>query len=99
MINEIRNMVISSRLELEEMVSLRSMLKNIAANFEDLKLDIPSWISTKLQDVEVVIKDKVRAERSAALTKLRARRDALMTADEKRKKLDEDIASLEEVMK
>ena len=84
---------------LDDLIGVRSDLKCLAANYDDLKLTIPDWISVKLDELEMEVKNQVRAERMAELHKLKSRRAALMTADEKRSNLDTQIAQMEEAMK
>ena len=97
-INALKNFQARSR-GLDDLIGVRSDLKNLAMNYDDLKLGIPDWISTKLDELEMEVKSQVRAERQAELHKMKSRRAALMTADEKRQILDAQIAEMEETMK
>jgi len=98
-VNTLKNLQIRTGMSLDEMIAARSDLKSLAANFDDLKLSIPEWIGNKLDEIESEVKNQVRAERMATLKKLESRRSALMTADEKRKSIDEEISQLKEQMK
>jgi hypothetical protein len=79
---------------LEELVAVRSDLKTLANNYEDLKVDMPEWLPAKIEEVEREISSQTKTEKLARLKKLEARRASLMTADEKRKNVDDEIASL-----
>lgn len=93
-INSLKNLQIRS-ISLDEAVAARGELKILATNYDDLKVGIPEWITTKIDELEIEIKSQVRSERLADLQKLKSRRSALMTADEKRSALDAQIAELE----
>jgi hypothetical protein len=97
-INSLKNFQVRSK-GLDDLMGIRSDLKSLAAYFDDLKLPIPGWISTKLDELEIEVKSQVRADRLAEISKLKSRRAALMTADEKRQVLDAQITAMEESMK
>ena len=97
-INSLKNFV-TRNVGIDEMVGARAELKSLAVNYDDLQLSVPEWISNKLSEVEMEISSQSRAEKLATLAKLRSRRSALMTTDEKRKAVDDQIASLEAGLK
>lgn len=94
-INALKNLSVRSGFALDELVAVRSELKLLAQNFDDLKMTIPEWVASKVDEVEAEVKSQMKAERQATLQKMRARRAALMTRDEKRETLDKEIAELE----
>ena len=84
--------------DLDDLIGTRADLKVLAQHFDDLALPIPDWVTDKLKATEDEIKDRVKAERQATLKKLMSRREALLTRDEKRGKLDEEIANLTKML-
>jgi hypothetical protein len=59
---------------------------------------IPDWIGEKLTEIDVEVKALVRAERLASIKKKKSQRAALMTNEEKRMKLDAEIAEEEALL-
>jgi hypothetical protein len=98
-INSLKNLQARSNTSLDELIGARAELKILATNYDDLSLSIPEWIGSKLDEIETEIKSQVRSERLATLQKLKSRRSALMTADEKRQSIDAEILALEATMK
>lgn len=60
-----------------------------------LGLDAPEALTSLHSDIQYEVKAKTRAEKMAKLQKAKARRAAMMTADEKRALADAEIAKLE----
>ena len=79
----------------EELMVIRAQLKIIDADFQELKLDTPDWVTDMMGEVNHEIDSRLKGELQRRLKAARARRNALKTADEKRKDLDDEIASLE----
>lgn len=96
-INSLKNLTLRN-VTLEEAMAARAELKLLATSYEENKITIPDWIGEKIIEIEKEIKDQVRSERLATLKKLEARRAALMTTDEKRKALDDEISMLKTSM-
>lgn len=84
--------------DLEQLMAVRTDLKGLAANYIDLQLDVPDWISDKGTDVDNEIKAVVRAQRLASIKKKKALRSSLMSAAEQRDKLDKEIAAEEALL-
>jgi len=80
---------------IEDLVAARGDLKTLAANFNDLSLEVPEWLSEKIAEVDLEVKSMSKAEKMATLKKLKAQSSALMSRDEKRKSIDDQIAALE----
>jgi hypothetical protein len=80
---------------IEDLIAVRGDLKNLAANFNDMSLEVPEWLSEKITEVEMEVKSLSKAEKLATLRKLKAQSSALMSRDEKRKAIDDQIAALE----
>lgn len=80
----------------DDNIAMRASIKNVMSSYTEMGITIPNNISTKLSDVESEIKSQTRAMKQAELLKLKSRRAALMTADEKRSALDAEIKAMED---
>lgn len=85
--------------KLEELMLAKFQLQTVDAGYQELKLETPEWILTKLDEVGHEINSRVRNELMRRLKAARARRANLLTADEKRALLDMEIADLENKVK
>lgn len=79
----------------EELLLAKDQLKTIDDGYQELGLETPEWVSEKQLGVAQEITLRVKSELLRRLKTSRARRAALATADEKRVKLDTEIADLE----
>ena len=93
----LRNFVVHDN-DVDTLIAVDSQLKALAENYADRKLEIPDWIGEKLTEIDVEIKALVRAERLASIKKKKSQRSALMTNEEKRLKLDAEIAEEEALL-
>lgn len=90
---------IVENVKLEELMIAKAQLQVIDAGYQELKIDTPDWVSEKLEEVSHEINARVRAELLRRLKAAKARRSSLLTADEKRRMLDDEIAELEAKVK
>lgn len=81
--------------KLEELMLAKEQLRVIDSGYQELKMDTPEWVTDKFSEVTHEINSRVRAELMRRLKAAKARRSGLMTADERRKMLDDEIAELE----
>lgn len=79
----------------EMLLLAKNQLKVIDDGYQELGLGTPEWVSEKQLEVTQEITSRVRAELQRKLKTARGRRTALATADEKRVRLDTEIAELE----
>lgn len=84
---------------LEDLVGVRSELKILATNYDDLGIDCPEWVSERLDMIEKEISFRTRAEKQAELKKLKAQAAALMSRDERKALLNDKIEKLENALK
>lgn len=80
---------------LEDLFIAKNQLQVIDAGYQELKLAAPEWVTDRLGEISHEITSRVRAELQRKLKAAKARRSGLMTADEKRKMLDDEINELE----
>ncbi len=83
------------RLDLDEMVALLVFAEAMAAKYLDLGITAPAWMPVQLKAVKREIERRTADEKERKLTELKARRAAMATPDEKRQRLDAEIAALE----
>ncbi len=93
-LNALKNFV-ARNYSVEDLVAVRADLKTLAANFDDMSVAIPEWLTDKLTEVESEVKTQTKADKMAALKKLRSQEAALMTRDERREAIKNQIAELE----
>jgi len=96
-IDRLRGFVVHDN-DVDTLIAVDSQLKALAGNYADRKLVIPDWIGEKLTEIDVEVKALVRAERLASIKKKKSQRAALMTNEEKRMKLDAEIAEEEALL-
>ncbi len=84
--------------DVDELIAVEADLKTLAQTYAGRNLEIPEWVNEKLGAIDIEIKTLVRAERQAKIKKMKAQRSALMTPDEKRQRLDAEIAEEEALL-
>lgn len=94
MLAELKNFT-ASRMDLEELVDLSAKARTLEAEFGTLGVELPEWVGVQIKSLRREIKSRNAESLAAKLTSLKARRAAIATPDEKRTKLDAEIAELE----
>jgi hypothetical protein len=83
-------------ISIEDLILAKGDLKVLDAGFQELGIDTPEWVTDKLSLVSAEVVSRNKAELMRRLKAARARRMALATPDEKRSKLEQEIAALEQ---
>lgn len=73
----------------------RAALRSLIAEYENYGLEVPDGVLADVEELDVEIRNMVRGQRKARLAKLRAQAETLATPEEKRKRIQEQIANLE----
>jgi len=94
MLNKLRSFD-CDRLELEELVELLAYGKMLRAEFE-VHSEVPEWLDVRLRELRREISTRNQDNIDKRLRTLKARREALLPDEEKRTKLDAEIAALEQ---
>jgi len=94
MIQQLKNFDVD-RMDLDELVGLASFGRIIGDEFDKLSGEIPEWLQANLKSLRREIHARQADALEALLKEKKARRDNLTPAEERRKKLDEEIAALE----
>lgn len=81
---------------LDELALAYSTTKMTINGYTDLGLDVPEDQVGALESIQREANERVRTERELKLKRAKLRREGMMTADEKRAKLDAEIKALEE---
>ena len=82
---------------LEELMYLLAVANTLRTTYEATQVESPEWLDRSIKSVRRAIKDRTADDAARRLAELKARRAALLTPDEKRRALDEEIAKLEPV--
>jgi hypothetical protein len=85
--------------DLENLYLAKSVLKLIDQGYQEDGVETPESIMDKLSAVSGEIVNRNRAELQKKLKMAKARRSSLATPDEKRSRLDVEIAKLEAQLK
>ena len=86
----------AERMDVETMIELSASAKLIASEFAAYGVALPEWFGPAQTSLTRAIKARVADDLAARLQKLQARREVLSTPDEKRSKLDAEIAALKD---
>lgn len=85
----------ADRLSVDEMIVLASHGKMYQAEFESQMVPVPEWLPMAVKSLRRSIRARHQDMLEALLKEKRSRREALTPAEERRSKLDTEIADLE----
>lgn len=85
----------SDRMSIDEMIVLLSHGVIYQNTFESQQVTVPEFLPTALRSLRRAIKARMQDQLEATLKDKRARREAMAPAEERRAKLDTEIAELE----
>jgi hypothetical protein len=88
--------LLTDEVQIEDLILAKSALATLDGGYQELGLDTPEWVSDKLTVVSQEIVNRNRAELQRRLKGAEARRAGLATAEEKRGRLDAEIAALKQ---
>lgn len=81
--------------DVKPLLERRAALRALVAEYEQFALEVPDSILADAEELDLEIRTLVRGQRKARLAKLKAQAETLATPEEKRKRLQEQIAALE----
>ncbi len=84
--------------DLDELNAVDADMTSLAETYAKRQLEMPEWLGEKLTEVDTAIKALVKATRQASIKKKRAQLIGLMTNEEKRQKLQAEIAAEEALL-
>ena len=82
-------------LQVEELILAKSQLATIDAGYQELNLETPEWVSSRLLEVDHEINMRVKGELMRRLRAAKARRSSLLSRDDKKAAVEAEIAALE----
>lgn len=85
----------ADRMDADELIELFSFGKMVATTYRDFGVGVPVWIEESMSTLGTEIKSRHRDMLQARLKAAKSRRDALLSREEKRGKLDDEIKALE----
>ncbi len=94
MLQQIRDLQID-RHTMEELVALKVFATGMLKEYEVNRLPAPEWLKTNTGELVKEIERKRKDSLEAALAQVKARRNELRTADEKRRDLEQEQKELE----
>ncbi len=94
MLTELKTLELN-RMDLDEAIALSAFARLLKAEYEHVDAEAPIWLDDRIRDIRNEVRDRLRDSVQKRLRELYSRRESLLTADEKRKKLDVEIAKLE----
>jgi len=95
MLDKLRNFDPRGGFQLEDAMVLAASARQVAAEYDALKVAKPSWLDDKIEELRRFIADTQRDARKKALAELKARRTTYLSASERRDLIDKQIAELE----
>ena len=78
-----------------ELILAKAQLETIDLGYQDMRLDAPGWVASKLEETKREIEMRVKVDQLRRLKKLKSQRQALRTPTEQRKDVEAEIAELE----
>jgi hypothetical protein len=82
--------------DLDELVALSAFGKQLRGEFEAQKVAVPEYVSDNLNALAREIDGRMADRRATRVRELKAQRDSLKTAQERRDAIDKELAALGE---
>ena len=82
--------------DLDELVALSAFGKQLRGEFEAQKVAVPEYVSDNLNSIAREIDSRMADRRATRVRELKAQRDSLKTAQERRDAIDKELAALGE---
>ena len=82
--------------DLDELVAMAAFGRSLRSEFEALNVSVPEFADDQLRVIKREIETRVADRRAARVRELKAQRDSLKTAAEKREAIEKELASLGE---
>ena len=82
--------------DLDELVAMAAFGRSFRAEFETLNISVPEFCDDTLRSIKREIETRVADRRAARVRELKAQREGLKTASEKREAIEKELASLGE---
>ena len=95
MLNEFKNFNVDSA-EIDDLVALSAFGKQLRGEFESQKIPVPEYVSDNLNSISREIDARMADRRATRIRELKAQRDSLKTAQERRDAIDKELAVLGE---
>jgi hypothetical protein len=84
--------------DLDELVALSAFGKQLRGEFEAQKVAVPEYVSDNLNSLAREIDSRMADRRATRVRELKAQRDSLKTAQERRDAIDKELAALGETV-
>lgn len=84
--------------DLDELVAMAAFGRNFRSEFEALNVSIPEYVDDTQRAIKREIETRVADRKAARVRELKAQRDSLKTAAEKRESIEKELAALGEAV-
>ena len=84
--------------DLDELVALAAFGRHLRTEYENLKVTEPEFVDINLKSLRREIDTRLADRREARVRELKAQRDSLKTAAERREAIDRELAALGETV-
>ena len=84
--------------DLDELVAMSAFGKQLRAEYETQGISIPEFVDDNLRAIKREIESQTADRRAARVRELKAQRDGLKTAAERREAIDKELADLGETV-
>jgi hypothetical protein len=95
MLDQFKNFSADSN-ELDELVQLASFGRQFRSEHEALNIPVPEYVDDNLRAIRREIESKMADRKATRVRELKAQRDSLKTAQERRDAIDKELAALGE---
>ncbi len=83
----------------EELVELSAFARNMRGEYEHLNAEVPEWLDAQTRVLRREISARQQDSIEKRIKELKARREQLTPAEERRQKIDEELKALEQLAK
>ena len=97
MLQEFKNFNVDAA-SIDELVALSAFGKQLRGEFEAQKVAVPEYVSDNLNSIAREIDSRMADRRATRVRELKAQRDSLKTAQERRDAIDKELAALGETV-
>lgn len=95
MLQEFKSFDAENADDLDELVAMAAFGRSLRAEFDAQNIAAPEFVDNSLRSIKREIENRVADRKAARIRELKAQRESLKTAQEKREAIDKELAALE----
>lgn len=96
MLEQFKSFNVDAADDLDELVTMAAFGRSLRAEFEAQNISVPEFVDDNLRAIKREIESRVADRRAARVRELKAQREGLKTAAERRDQIDKELAALGE---